>query len=379
MLVYHTGSTLDGAGVYVWMTDKWVKASAVSVSYTNTYGGSTSIVLDGESFKRSALTGDVTAGENSNTTTIGEGKVTETKIASNAVTSAKIANEGVTADDLAPGAVTAPKLAQMSATAGQVLKWNGTAWEPAADADANTTYSGSASVTLSNGSFQRAELTGDVTADADDNETTIGDGKVTTAKIEDGAVTVAKIAPGTAGQILTTDADGSAVEWAAPVLIDADNGLTKSGNTVQLGGNLTQDTGINTAANDLYTTGTGKVGIGAAPTSSSTKFEVDGAAANKAAYNAASSTTIDFSTSNLAYTSNSAGAFTLTNLKDGGTYTFAVQGTNTGTSTFTATNTASATVTVKVLNNKATTSGKQTLYTIIVMGTTAYVFVNTGF
>ncbi|MDR1631284.1 MAG: hypothetical protein LBR97_00080, partial [Dysgonamonadaceae bacterium] len=27
MLVYHTGSTLEGAGVYVWMTDKWVKAS----------------------------------------------------------------------------------------------------------------------------------------------------------------------------------------------------------------------------------------------------------------------------------------------------------------------------------------------------------------
>jgi hypothetical protein len=197
--------------------------------------------------------------------------------------------------------------------------------------------------------------------------------------IKAGGVTVDKIAKGTAGQILTTNAGGTAVAWAAPGTIDAGSGLTKSGTTVRLGGTLTQATEINTATNNLYTTGTGKVGIGTAPTSSSAKFEVDGAATNKAAYNAASNTTIDFSNSNLAYTVNSAGTFALTNLKDGGTYTFAVQGTTSGTSTFTATNTASTGLTVKILNNKATTADTQTLYTIIVMGTTAYVFVNTGF
>jgi hypothetical protein len=58
MLVYHTGGTL-ATGVYVWMTDKWVKTSSGSIAYT----GSTSIVLDGESFVRSALTGDVTTNE----------------------------------------------------------------------------------------------------------------------------------------------------------------------------------------------------------------------------------------------------------------------------------------------------------------------------
>jgi hypothetical protein len=381
MLVYHTGSTLEGAGVYVWMTDKWVKASVGSVAYT----GSASIVLDGESFKRSELTGDVIAGEDSNETTIAMGAVTSDKIEDGTIATA----------DLKDGAVTAAKLAQMSATDGQVLKWNNTSqgWAPADDA--NTTYSGSASITLSDdGSFQRAKLTGDVIADADSNTTAIAKGAVTSDKIEDGtiatgdladdAVTVDKIAPGSAGQILTTNSGATAVVWAAPD--DANNGLTKSGTTVQLGGILTKDTEINTEINaaktyNLYTTGSGKVGIGTAPETKSAKFEVDGAAANKEAYDAGTNIEIDFSTSNLAYTSNSATDFTLTNLKDGGTYTLAVQGTSSKKSTFTATNTDAPPVglTVKILNDRATTSGKQTLYTIIVMGTTAYVFINTGF
>ncbi|MDR2622722.1 MAG: hypothetical protein LBC48_09140 [Dysgonamonadaceae bacterium] len=278
MLVYHTGSALDGAGVYVWMTDRWVKASSGSVAYT----GSTSIKLEGTSFQREALTGDVTAALNNNVTTI-------------------------------------------------------------------------------------------------------GDGKVTTLKIADKAVTVSKINPGTDGQILTTS--GSAVAWGnATGLTSASNGLTTSGATVELGGTLTKATAIATAGNALsitgagnFYTGDGKVGIGAAPASTSAKFEVKGAAANASAYSAGSSTTIDFSQSNLAYTTANAGAFTLNNLKDGGTYTLAVQGTASGTAAFTATKIGGGNLTVKILNNKATTSGKQTLYTIIVMGTTAYVFVNLGF
>ena len=162
-------------------------------------------------------------------------------------------------------------------------------------------------------------------------------------------------------------------------LTSASNGLTQTGSAVLLGGTLTQATAIAQAGFNLYTTGTGKVSVGAAPTANSAKFEVSGAAANTSSYNAGSGTTIDFSQSNLAYTSASAGAFTLTNLKDGGTYTLAVQGTTSGTASFTATNTAAAAVTVKIVNSMATVAGKQTLYTIIVMGTTAYVFVNTGF
>jgi hypothetical protein len=43
----------------------------------------------------------------------------------------------------------------------------------------------------------------------------------------------------------------------------------------------------------LYTTRTGKVGIGATPTTNSTKFEVRMAAANSSVYNAVTSRTID--------------------------------------------------------------------------------------
>jgi hypothetical protein len=174
--------------------------------------------------------------------------------------------------------------------------------------------------------------------------------------------------------------------WKPLVIISAaggiDNaaiGLTKTTTTVELGGTLTKATAIAQAGFNLYTTGDGKVSIGAAPDANSAKFEVNGAAANTAAYSAGAGTTIDFSQSNLAYTSASAGAFTLNNLKDGGAYTLAVQGTTSGTASFTATNTAAAALTVKILNSMATVSGKQTLYTILVMGTTAYVFVNSGF
>jgi hypothetical protein len=166
---------------------------------------------------------------------------------------------------------------------------------------------------------------------------------------------------------------------ASDILDAAGNGLTKEDNTVLLGGTLTKATAIAQAGFNLYTTGTGKVSIGAAPTANSAKFEVSGAAANTAAYSAGSGRTVDFSQSNLAYTTASAGAFTLSNLKDGGAYTLAVQGTTSGTSSFTASNTAGTALTVKILNSMATVSGKQTLYTILVMGTTAYVFVNTGF
>lgn len=80
-----------------------------------------------------------------------------------------------------------------------------------------------------------------------------------------------------------------------------------------------------------------------------------------------SGTTIDFSQSNLAYTSASAGNFTLNNMKDGGTYTLAVQGTTSGTL-----NPSGGGFSYVSLGNYATVSGKQTVYTFVVMGTTIY-------
>ena len=57
--------------------------------------------------------------------------------------------------------------------AGQALKWNGRAWEAGTDANDNTDYTGSTSITLNGTSFQRAALTGDVTAAANSNTTTV--------------------------------------------------------------------------------------------------------------------------------------------------------------------------------------------------------------
>jgi hypothetical protein len=116
----------------------------------------------------------------------------------------------------------------------------------------------------------------------------------------------------------------------------------------------------------------GNVGIGTLnPTS---KLEVNGSATNTTAFNAGASSTIDFSNSNLAYTSASPGAFTLSNIKDGGTYTLSVQGTTSGTASFSATG-----FTFKSTNNAQTIAGKHTLYTFMVIGTTAYFNMSTGF
>lgn len=125
-------------------------------------------------------------------------------------------------------------------------------------------------------------------------------------------------------------------------------------------------------SNDVVITSQGNMGIGnATPTS---KLEVNGASTNTSAYNAGSGTAIDYSLSNLAYTTASAGAFTLNNIKDGGTYTLSVRGTVSGTSSF-----AASGFTVKYANNKATTTGTETLYTLIVIGSTLYVYMASGF
>jgi len=54
-------------------------------------------------------------------------------------------------------------------------------------------------------------------------------------------------------------------------------------------------------------------------------------------------------------------------MKNGGTYTLAVQGTTPGTAIFTASN-----LNGKSLGNYLTVSGKQTVYTFVVMGSTFY-------
>jgi hypothetical protein len=111
-------------------------------------------------------------------------------------------------------------LSASNPTANQLLQFNGSAWVPftpsfalAADLQAEAaarqsadqalqssldgkqaTLASSASNAISGNQVQRAALTGDVTAPANSNETAIGAGKVTTAKIADANVTTAKLA-----------------------------------------------------------------------------------------------------------------------------------------------------------------------------------------
>jgi len=120
-------------------------------------------------------------------------------------------------------------------------------------------------------------------------------------------------------------------------------------------------------SNDFIITSEGKVGVGIIDPSS--KFEVDGSSTNKSSYNAGSSTVIDFSKSNLSYTTASAGAFTLNNIKDGGTYTLSVRGTSSGISSFT-----SPGFSFRIINNNSTVANTHTLYTFLVMGTVVYVY-----
>jgi hypothetical protein len=76
-----------------------------------TYTGSTSVALNGSSFERAALTGDVTAPANSNATTIANNAVNSAKIADGAVATADLADNAVTSAKIVDGTVTSADLA----------------------------------------------------------------------------------------------------------------------------------------------------------------------------------------------------------------------------------------------------------------------------
>jgi hypothetical protein len=78
-----------------------------------------------------------------------------------------------------------------------------------------------------------------------------------------------------AGSVLTSDATGNAT-WQAPAgPVTADNGLTKTGSNIALGGALTAATDVNTSGFNLSFSGTGNVGIGMVP-GGAYKLEVNG-------------------------------------------------------------------------------------------------------
>lgn len=167
-------------------------------------------------------------------------------------------------------------------------------------------------------------------------------------------------------QIATTEFVSNAIATKQNIL---NNPITGVGSQNKLA--KFQNTGSNLIDSQLFDNGT-NIGIGTV--SPASKLDVNGSVTNTTAHDASATTTIDFSQSNLAFTTASAGAFTLTNIKTGGTYTLAVQGATAGTSVFSATG-----FTFKYVNNGVTTANKHSLYTFLVMGTTVYVYLATGF
>lgn len=159
-------------------------------------------------------------------------------------------------------------------------------------------------------------------------------------------------------------------------------GVTDPNQKLVLGYNTTADKGFIQSVhsgtgwtNLILQPGNGNVGVGTFPNDTTSKLEVNGASTNYVAYNAGTGRTINYALSNLAYTTaNAAGTFTLTNIKDGGTYSLAVRGTVSGTALF-----ASTGFTVKYANNRPTTAGTETVYTLVVMGSTLYVYMSAGF
>ena len=135
------------------------------VPTNTTYTAGAGITIGGTTISHTAHTGDVTG-------------TTALTIEPLAVTTGKIAANAVTVGKLPTGA-----------TGTTFLRGDGTWVVPT-----NTTYTGSTSIVLNGSSFERAALTGDVTAPQNSNATTIADNAVTTVKIINDAVDNTKLA-----------------------------------------------------------------------------------------------------------------------------------------------------------------------------------------
>jgi hypothetical protein len=227
----------------------------------------------------------------------------------------------------------------------------------------NTTVGGTLSATTTNAGILTAGVTtlGNTTVGGTLSATTTNAGSLTT-----GTLKVTGGTPTIAGYVLTASSTDGTAEWReASGGIEELGTITTSSNAN--GATVSGTTLLLAAANGDFG---GVLTSGTQTIAGQKSFKA--AVTNLEAYNAGSSTTIDFSQSNLAYTTaNPGNTFTINNIKNGGTYTLAVQGNGSipsGTPTF-----SNASFTwISMGGKSATVAGKQTLYTFMVMGTTVY-------
>jgi hypothetical protein len=93
-------------------------------------------------------------------------------------------------------------------TTNSIWYWNGMSWIN----NSSLNYMGSSSIILNGNSFQRAPLSGDISATQNSNILTINDNAINSIKLSNHAVVTSKIAPGAPNSILKTNLLGL-VEW----------------------------------------------------------------------------------------------------------------------------------------------------------------------
>ncbi len=181
----------------------------------------------------------------------------------------------------------------------------------------------------------------------------------------------------TASRALASDPAGIPVAVATTATeLGYVNGVTSSIQT-QLNAKISSQWITN--ATDIYYS-SGNVGLGTP--SPRAMLDVQGAIVSKSPIDNNPSTTINFMGGNIQYTTASCGAFTLTNLKDGGSYMFVVKGPSNATQcTFTAFSGAGVgSLFVKPPpDHTIPIAGKHTIYNFAVVGSDVYVSWTPGY
>ncbi len=191
---------------------EWIRPTAGTI-----YSGSPSTVLNGTSFERAALTGDVTAAANSNATTIANDAVTSSKILNGTITSADInstagitnsqlANSSVTINgtNVALGGTTTITASPVNTSLTSTNFWVGNSSNQASAVvmSADATLANSGALTISNNCVTSIKI-----ADATITASDLANNAVTTVKITDANVTTNKLADNAVTTVKITDAN----------------------------------------------------------------------------------------------------------------------------------------------------------------------------